>query len=103
MWLDCVNMSGLCFAAFQEADLAIAPLSITSLREQVIAFSKPFMYAGISIMMKKPYKEIQSSFFVHPLSHEIWLCAICAYIGVSVVLFLVSQISPYETYTKVSL
>jgi ABC-type amino acid transport substrate-binding protein len=42
---------------FQEADLAIAPLTITSTREQVIDFSKPFMSLGISIMITKPVKD----------------------------------------------
>lgn len=37
---------------FQEADLAIAPLSITSERERVVDFSKPYMDVGISIMIK---------------------------------------------------
>jgi len=34
----------------QEADLALAPLTITSARERVVDFSKPFMSLGISIM-----------------------------------------------------
>ena len=34
----------------------IAPLTITSDREKVIHFSKPFMSLGISIMIKKPVK-----------------------------------------------
>ncbi|CAG2177850.1 unnamed protein product, partial [Oppiella nova] len=37
-----------------EADMAIAPLTITSARERVIDFTKPFMSLGISIMIKKP-------------------------------------------------
>ena len=78
---------------FQEADLAIAPLTITSVRERVIDFSKPFMSLGISIMIKKPTKEKPGVFsFMYPLSYEIWMCVIFAYIGVSVVLFLVSTI-----------
>jgi len=36
----------------QDADLAIAPLTITADRERVIDFSKPFMSLGISIMIK---------------------------------------------------
>ena len=31
-----------------------------------------------------------------PLSEEIWMCVTFAYIGVSVILFLVSRFSPYE-------
>jgi len=38
--------------AVQEADLAIAPLTIIAARERVIDFSKPFMSLGISIMIK---------------------------------------------------
>jgi len=41
----------------QEADIAVAPLTITSIRERVIDFSKPFMNLGISIMIKKPEKQ----------------------------------------------
>ena len=82
---------------FQEADLAIAPLTISSMRERVIDFSKPFMSLGISIMIKKPEKQKPGVFsFMDPLSYEIWMCIIFAYLGVSVVLFLVSRFSPYE-------
>lgn len=31
-----------------------------------------------------------------PLSSEIWMCIILSYVGVSVVLFIVSRFSPYE-------
>ncbi len=34
--------------------------------------------------------------FMAPLSNEIWMCVTFAYIGVSVILFLVSRFSPYE-------
>lgn len=40
-----------------EADIAIAPLTITSVREEAIDFTKPFMSLGISIMIKKPQKK----------------------------------------------
>jgi ABC-type amino acid transport substrate-binding protein len=39
-----------------EADLAIAPLTITSQRESVVDFSKPWMNLGISILISKPEK-----------------------------------------------
>lgn len=42
----------------READLAIAPLTISSQRERVIEFSMPFMNTGISIMIKKPKQEV---------------------------------------------
>ncbi|XP_066590291.1 glutamate receptor 1-like isoform X2 [Prorops nasuta] len=80
-----------------EADIAIAPMTITSERERVIDFSKPFMALGISIMIKKPMKQKPGVFsFLNPLSKEIWVCVIFSYIGVSIVLFIVSRFSPYE-------
>ncbi len=77
--------------------MAIAPLTITSARERVIDFTKPFMSLGISIMIKKPQKKNPGIFsFMNPLSSEIWMCVILSYMGVSVVLFLVSRFSPQE-------
>lgn len=77
--------------------MAIAPMTITSERERVIDFSKPFMSLGISIMIKKPVKQKPGVFsFLNPLSKEIWVCVIFSYIGVSIVLFIVSRFSPYE-------
>ncbi|XP_051242350.1 glutamate receptor 2-like isoform X1 [Dicentrarchus labrax] len=82
---------------YGKADIAVAPLTITLVREEVIDFSKPFMSLGISIMIKKPQKSKPGVFsFLDPLAYEIWMCIVFAYIGVSVVLFLVSRFSPYE-------
>uniref|UniRef100_M4AKJ5 Glutamate receptor n=1 Tax=Xiphophorus maculatus TaxID=8083 RepID=M4AKJ5_XIPMA len=82
---------------YGKADMAVAPLTITLVREQDIDFTKPFMSLGISIMIKKPTKSKPGVFsFLDPLAYEIWMCIVFAYIGVSVVLFLVSRFSPYE-------
>uniref|UniRef100_A0AAY4BEQ2 Glutamate receptor 1-like n=1 Tax=Denticeps clupeoides TaxID=299321 RepID=A0AAY4BEQ2_9TELE len=85
---------------YGKADVAVAPLTITLVREEVIDFSKPFMSLGISIMIKKPTKSKPGVFsFLDPLAYEIWMCIVFAYIGVSVVLFLVSRFSPYEWHS----
>ncbi|EAA11672.5 AGAP006027-PA [Anopheles gambiae str. PEST] len=81
----------------KEADFAIAPMTITSERERVIDFSKPFMSLGISIMIKRPVKQKPSVFsFLNPLSKEIWVCVLFSYVGVSIVLYIVSRFSPFE-------
>uniref|UniRef100_A0AAQ6IM74 Glutamate receptor n=1 Tax=Anabas testudineus TaxID=64144 RepID=A0AAQ6IM74_ANATE len=83
---------------YGQADMAVAPLTITLVREQVIDFTKPFMSLGISIMIKKPTKSKPGVFsFLDPLAYEIWMCIVFAYIGVSVVLFLVSRRGEKET------
>lgn len=106
----------------KEAEIAVAPITITSQREQVreiisrlsnlfpnpfyynraqvADFTKPFMSLGISIMIKKPVKKRPGVFsFMSPLSKEIWMSVAFAYIGVSIVLFLVSR---YKRTSKVS-
>lgn len=61
---------------FQEADLAIAPMTITLERERVIDFSKPFMSLGISVMLKKQKQKPGIFSFLNPLSKEIWVSVI---------------------------
>ncbi|BFZ14513.1 hypothetical protein BsWGS_17551 [Bradybaena similaris] len=86
-----------------EADMAIAPFTITAQRSRVIDFTKPFMSLGISIMIKRPQPIGKHFFsFMEPLSSEIWMCIVFAYIGVSVVLFLVSRFSPNEWHLSES-
>ncbi|XP_057375759.1 glutamate receptor 1-like isoform X2 [Daphnia carinata] len=81
----------------READLAVAALTINSGRERVVDFSKPFMDLGISIMIKKPVKKFPGVFsFMDPLSKEVWMCMTFAYLGVSIVLFVVSRFGGAE-------
>ncbi|XP_064638680.1 glutamate receptor-like isoform X2 [Lineus longissimus] len=80
-----------------EADLVIAPLTITSKRERVVDFSKPFMNLGISIMIKKPDKQKPGVFsFLAPLAPRVWCCVFLAAVVVSLILFFVSRVSPSE-------
>ncbi|KAG9328901.1 hypothetical protein JZ751_009441, partial [Albula glossodonta] len=62
---------------YGKAEIAVAPLTITLVREEVIDFSKPFMSLGISIMIKKPQKSKPGVFsFLDPLAYEIWMCIV---------------------------
>ncbi|KAG9493299.1 hypothetical protein GDO78_001285 [Eleutherodactylus coqui] len=82
-----------------KADLAVAPLAITYVREQVIDFTKPFMTLGISILYRKPNGTNPGVFsFLNPLSPDIWMYILLAYLGVSCVLFVIARFSPYEWY-----
>ena len=59
------------------------------------------MTVGISIMIARPQKSKPGVFaFMQPLSHNVWLCIIFAYVGVSIVLFIVSRFSPYEWHVE---
>lgn len=76
----------------QVADLAVAPLTITYVREKVIDFSKPFMTLGISILYRKPNGTNPGVFsFLNPLSPDIWMYVLLACTGVSCVLFVIAR------------
>nr|XP_014042573.1 unnamed protein product [Salmo salar] len=84
---------------YGKADIAVAPLTITLVREEVIDFSKPFMTLGISILYRKPNGTNPGVFsFLNPLSPDIWMYILLAYLGVSCVLFVIARFSPYEWY-----
>jgi ionotropic glutamate receptor len=103
----------------KKSDLAVAALTISFQREQVIDFTKPFLNLGISILYKRPLRSIPNLFsFLSPLSVHIWLSMIVAYLGlyhqlifilnikknffffkllvVSFMLFVLARFSPYE-------
>ena len=80
-----------------EADMAIADLTITSKREEAVDFTLPFMNTGISILFKKPTTKVTTLFsFLSPFSMVVWVYVVGAYVGVSVILFVVGRLSPYE-------
>ncbi|KAG8434399.1 hypothetical protein GDO86_012680 [Hymenochirus boettgeri] len=87
----------------KEADLAVAPLTITAARENELAFTKPFMQTGISILLKKDNMSETSYLFgfLSPFSKETWIGILIAYVITSLCLFLVGRLSPFE-WTELS-
>lgn len=83
----------------QKADIAVAALTISYLREQYIDFTKPFLNLGISILFKTPERKKPGLFsFLNPLAVEIWVYVIAAYMLVSFCIFVLARFSPYEWY-----
>ena len=79
----------------KKSDLAVAALTISFQREQVIDFTKPFLNLGISILYKRPAKKTPNLFsFLAPLSVEIWLYMLVAYLVISFMLFVLARFSP---------
>ena len=77
----------------QDADIAVAALSISEVRERVVDFSKPYMDTGTSIMIKKPDKQQGGVFsFKSPLSDIVWLSIAFGFLAVSIVLFIVGRL-----------
>lgn len=81
----------------QEADLAIAPITITKERQKIVDFTKPFMRTGLSLMIYKPEKRKPGMFsFKEPLHKNVWLCIAVGFLTTSVILFLIGRFSPFE-------
>ncbi|XP_076358817.1 glutamate receptor ionotropic, kainate 2-like [Tachypleus tridentatus] len=81
----------------READLALADLTITYEREEAVDFTMPFMNLGISILFRKPTKNVPKLFsFLSPLSLEVWIYMATAYLGVSLLLFILARLTPLE-------
>nr|XP_022321406.1 glutamate receptor 2-like [Crassostrea virginica] len=80
-----------------EADLAIAPITITKERQKVVDFTKPFMRTGLSLMIYKPEKRKPGMFsFKEPLHKNVWLCIAVGFLTTSVILFFIGRFSPFE-------
>ncbi|XP_053396130.1 glutamate receptor ionotropic, kainate 2-like [Mercenaria mercenaria] len=81
----------------KKADIAAAGLSITYARAKVVDFSMPFLNLGITIIYRKPVNTPPDLFsFLLPLSPDVWIYMIAAYLCVSFMLFLIARFSPYE-------
>ncbi|CAF3297806.1 unnamed protein product [Rotaria sp. Silwood2] len=80
----------------READLSIAPLTITGAREKVVDFSKSFIDFGISIIIRKPKQQKCRTFLsMLPRPIEIGIFAIISYIVVRIFSFFISRSSSY--------
>ena len=79
----------------QKADLAACDLTITYERRTAVDFTMPFMTLGISILYAKPIKQPPELFsFLSPLSVEVWMYMGMSYMGVSILIFVLSRMSP---------
>ncbi|KAK0424092.1 hypothetical protein QR680_008499 [Steinernema hermaphroditum] len=80
-----------------EAEMAVAPLTVNFKRAEVVDFTKPFLSLGISILFKIPPDNQPDLFsFLNPLSLEIWICIVIAIVGLTLGMFLVARVTPYE-------
>ncbi|XP_077863037.1 glutamate receptor 1-like [Saccoglossus kowalevskii] len=84
--------------ANEEVDLAAAPITITSIRENVVDFSKPFMHTSIRALMKKPSVDSKTTSLFGiftPFTFWVWICIVISFLVVGLVMFFLSRMSPY--------
>ncbi|XP_074654730.1 putative glutamate receptor [Tubulanus polymorphus] len=85
------------------ADVAVAPLTITSQRESVVDFTRPFLQLGLTMLMnrrdviRKDRTELGNlSYFFNPFSSWVWLLILLSWLVVSLVLLAHNYLNPYE-------
>ncbi|XP_054279381.1 uncharacterized protein LOC128997746 [Macrosteles quadrilineatus] len=78
-------------------DLVVAPLTMTSEREEVVDFVAPyFEQTGISIVVRKPERRTSLFKFMTVLRLEVWLSIVGALIVTGVMIWLLDKYSPYS-------
>jgi len=81
----------------QKADMAVMDLSMTSQRQEAVDFTMPYMNTGVGILFKKKAPPKPNLFsFLSPLSLDVWIYMTTAYLAVSLLMFLLARITPYE-------
>ncbi|XP_055381687.1 glutamate receptor ionotropic, kainate 2-like [Condylostylus longicornis] len=79
------------------ADMGICDLTMTSARRQVVDFTPPFMTLGISILYAKADPVPPDLFsFRLPFSNNVWLYMSGAYVGISILFYIVARMAPQD-------
>uniref|UniRef100_A0A671XXX7 Glutamate receptor n=1 Tax=Sparus aurata TaxID=8175 RepID=A0A671XXX7_SPAAU len=80
-----------------EADLAVAPLTLTAVREQVVDMTTPFMQTGLGFILHKDLASEESTFsLMSPFSTNMWVGVLIAFLLTGLCMFLVGRVSPTE-------
>nr|ARO70285.1 antennal ionotropic receptor 8a [Dendrolimus punctatus] len=80
-----------------ETDMAVAALTMTAEREEVIDFVAPyFEQTGILIVLRKPIRKTSLFKFMTVLRTEVWLSIVAALILTGFMIWLLEKYSPYS-------
>ncbi|XP_008316801.1 probable glutamate receptor [Cynoglossus semilaevis] len=80
-----------------EADLAVAPLTMTAVREQYVDMTTPFLQTGLGFILRKDLANEESTFsLLSPFTTEMWVGILVSFLLTGLAIFLVGRISPTE-------
>ena len=86
------------FTIFQRADIALAALTVSEVREKVVDFSVPFMHYTDDILLKRRPSDEGKTFnaqFMQPFQDDVWLATLVTLVLISVSTFALNYFSPY--------
>ena len=88
----------------RKIDIAVAGLTVTTEREEMIEFVKPyFEQFGISILMRKPVQNQSMFKFLKVLGMEVWLSILAAILITALWLWFLDKFSPYSGQNRHSM
>lgn len=80
-----------------EIDIAVAGMTMTSEREEVVDFVAPYFdQSGISIIIRKPVRPRSLFKFMEVLRVEVWMAILAALIVTALMLWFLDRFSPYS-------
>lgn len=80
-----------------EADLAVAPLTLTSVREHYVDMSTPFLQTGLGFILNRELVSQESTLsLLAPFSTDMWVGVLIAFLLTGFCIYLVSRMSPSE-------
>ncbi|XP_045135403.1 ionotropic receptor 25a-like isoform X2 [Portunus trituberculatus] len=85
-------------------DIIVAPLTMTSEREEVIDFVAPYFdQSGISIVIRKRQREESLFKFMTVLRAEVWVSIVAALVVTGIMIWLLDRYSPYSAQNNSTL
>ncbi|CAD5116783.1 DgyrCDS5632 [Dimorphilus gyrociliatus] len=83
----------------RKADMAVASLTISYVREKDIDFTKPYLDLGATFVMKTPKPEAARPFkFLDPFTSELWLFIVVTALIIGIYLSLIDKLSPFARH-----
>ncbi|CAG2178659.1 unnamed protein product, partial [Oppiella nova] len=80
---------------YRRGDMVAAPLTANPERGQVIDFSKPFKYEGITILQKRQPRKAALASFLQPFENTLWFLVLVSVHVVALALYLLDRFSPF--------
>lgn len=81
--------------------MAVAAFTISSLRQEVIDFTIPYIDLGLTALLKKKESEKGLLAFMDPFTNDVWFLLFCSTMYVGLLLTICSKLSPYGYYGQV--
>ncbi|BFZ08850.1 hypothetical protein BsWGS_11888 [Bradybaena similaris] len=81
----------------QRADIGGAALTVTSEREEVVDFTRPYLSNSVSLLVHKPsWTDLGLGYLVRPISSEYWIMILVVLLLIGIIFFIIGKFSPYE-------